>query len=197
MATAVSQISSSLRKLGSIPQNQCLRRLYASAAQFTSIVSSNAEALALIRSQPSVYVIAQLHLRMYLLTPNDILTVPRIHDLRVGDRIRLSRILEVGSRDYTLKAPSALKGQIERPALPEDDIHVEATVIEHTKSKMQFIEKFKRRKRYHRRIGYKGHFTRIRINDIRLGGESMSGDQKEFNAPSLSGNQSGTATTNV
>jgi large subunit ribosomal protein L21 len=42
--------------------------------------------------------------RRYLLTPGDILTVPKLKNVDVGQRIGLTRILEVGSRDYTLRA---------------------------------------------------------------------------------------------
>lgn len=74
----------------------------------TSAVTTPSEAISLLKSQPSHYIIAQLHLRRYLLTANDILTVPRLAQLRVGDRIQLSRILEIGSRDYTLRTSSTL-----------------------------------------------------------------------------------------
>lgn len=42
--------------------------------------------------------------RRYLLTPGDILTVPKLKGLDVGATLALTRILEVGSRDYTLRA---------------------------------------------------------------------------------------------
>jgi large subunit ribosomal protein L21 len=131
------------------------RRAYATAVAKTSSL----EAVALLKTQPC-YVIAQLHQRIYLLTPNDLLTVPRIKgDLQPGDQIRLSRIVEVGSRDYTLKAAPTPK-LAERAVLADDEVQVYATVEEHTKSKMQRIEKFKRRHRYHRLLDYKGEWTR-------------------------------------
>lgn len=42
--------------------------------------------------------------RRYLLTPGDVLTVPHLKNAPVGSRLALTRILEVGSRDYTLRA---------------------------------------------------------------------------------------------
>lgn len=45
--------------------------------------------------------------RRYLLTPGDVLTVPHLKNAPVGSRLALTRILEVGSRDYTLRAGSA------------------------------------------------------------------------------------------
>ncbi|GAA5835672.1 hypothetical protein JCM11251_002992 [Rhodosporidiobolus azoricus] len=65
---------------------------------------SEPSALSLLASQPSHYVNALLMGRRYLLTPGDILTVPKLKNVSVGQRIALTRILEVGSRDYTLRA---------------------------------------------------------------------------------------------
>ena len=158
---------------------------------------STSKALDLLRSQPSHYVIAQLHARLYLLTPNDLLTVPRINNLSIGQKIRLTRIVEVGSRDYTLRAPSLATAwaesgltkpprgvsniTVERPVLPNDQVVVHATVVEHTKSKLLKIEKFKKRKRYARSYDWKGKFTKLRINEIVLGqadGSSESESQQ-------------------
>lgn len=144
---------SSIKMFQSLRQLPTTLRRYLSTS--TSPLTSPESALRLLKSQPSHYIIAQLHLRRYLLTPNDILTVPRISSLNVGDTIQLSRILEVGSRDYTLRPPAAEKGQ-EPKVL--NNVQVMATVIEHTKSKMQFIEKFKRRQRYSRRLMHKGQW---------------------------------------
>ncbi|BGP39904.1 hypothetical protein JCM10450v2_003878 [Rhodotorula kratochvilovae] len=65
---------------------------------------SEPSALALLASQPSHYVVALFMGRRYLLTPGDVLTVPKLKNVPVGSRLALTRILEVGSRDYTLRA---------------------------------------------------------------------------------------------
>lgn len=69
------------------------------------IPHSEPSPLALLRSQPSHYISALLLGRRYLLTPNDVVTVPKLKGVKVGDTIALTRIYEVGSRDYTLRAP--------------------------------------------------------------------------------------------
>lgn len=71
-----------------------------SSSSGTTITS----ALSLLRSQPAHYVVIFFLGRRYLLQPDDILTVPRIKDLSVGDVLLLTRVTEVGSRDYTLRA---------------------------------------------------------------------------------------------
>lgn len=60
--------------------------------------------LSLLAQQPSHYISALVLGRRYQLTSNDILTVPHMKGVKPGDRIRLTRILEVGSRDFTLRA---------------------------------------------------------------------------------------------
>jgi len=118
---------------------------------------SLSSALSLIRTQPSHYVIANFVGRKYLLTPKDLLTVPRLNDLRVGDTIALTDIHELGSREFTLRGD---------PLLEPGTVNVKATVVEHTKGAMQFIVKKKRRKGYKKTIPHKQTYTRLRIGDI-------------------------------
>ncbi|KAI1796602.1 ribosomal protein L21-like protein [Ganoderma leucocontextum] len=121
--------------------------------------SSAPNALSLIRSQPSQYIIASLAGRKYLLTPRDLLTVPRLKDVNVGDVLKLSDIHEIGSREYTLRGS---------PTIPPEQVRVEATVVEHTKGKMEVIFKKKRRKGYERTVYHKQTYTRLRIGSIDL-----------------------------
>lgn len=114
-------------------------------------------AFGLLKSQPSHYVVASLHQRRYLLTPKDLLTVPHLKGVRVGDIIRLSKIHELGSRDYTLRGT---------PIIPPESIRVNATVVEHTKGPMEVIFKKKRRKGYQKHIRHKQNYTRLRIGPI-------------------------------
>ncbi|KAI5479144.1 mitochondrial large subunit ribosomal protein L49 [Pseudohyphozyma bogoriensis] len=73
----------------------------------TPFPAPESTALELLKSQPSHYVSALLMGRRYLLSPNDILTVPHVKNVKPGDTLALTRILEVGSRDYTLRAQPA------------------------------------------------------------------------------------------
>lgn len=87
------------------------------------------------------------------------MTVARLRGVRVGDRLRLSEIHEVGSRDFTLRGS---------PTLPEGIVSLEATVVEHTKGAMERIVKFKRRKHYQKTIEHKQPYTRLRIGPINI-----------------------------
>jgi large subunit ribosomal protein L21 len=104
-------------------------------------------------------VIASVAGKKYLLAPKDLLTVPRLNDVRVGDVLSLSQIHEVGSREYTLRGS---------PVIPTSHISVEATVVEHTKGKMEHIFKKKRRKGYERTIPHKQTYTRLRIGPVHV-----------------------------
>jgi large subunit ribosomal protein L21 len=92
------------------------------------VPSSTTSALELIRSQPSQYVVASFAGRKYILTPRDVLTVPRLRDVKVGDVLTLDEIHELGSREYTLRG---------NPVIPSARVKVEATVVEHTKGNIE------------------------------------------------------------
>ncbi|EKM81650.1 hypothetical protein AGABI1DRAFT_111925 [Agaricus bisporus var. burnettii JB137-S8] len=116
-------------------------------------------ALRLIGSQPSQYVVASFLGRKYILTPRDLLTVPRIRDVNVGDVLTLDAIHELGSREYTLRG---------NPTIPLSRVKVEATVVEHTKGPMEYVFKKKRRKGYRKTIQNKQPYTRLRIGNINI-----------------------------
>ncbi|KAG6865133.1 hypothetical protein C0991_004870 [Blastosporella zonata] len=121
--------------------------------------NSTTAALDLIRSQPSHYVVANFVGRKYILAPRDLLTVPRPRDVQVGDVLTLDEIHELGSREYTLRG---------NPTISPDRVRVQATVVEHTKGKMESIFKKKRRKGYQKTITHKQPYTRLRIGDIEI-----------------------------
>ena len=145
---------------GSCMKQNLQRCLSTASTSATPTASSAQEALSYLRAQPSHYVVASLVGQKYTLAPRDLLTVARLKDVRVGDRLRLSEIHEVGSRDFTLRGS---------PVLPTDVVKVEATVVEHTKGAMERIVKFKRRKHYRKTITHKQTYTRLRIGPIELG----------------------------
>ena len=134
-----------------------LRMLYTRSLHTPSSPTNLHSAISLIKSQPSHYVIASLHQTRYILTPKDLLTLPRLRNVSVGDVLRLSKIHELGSRDFTLRGD---------PLVPPDTVSVHATIVEHTKGKMEEIFKKKRRKGYQKLIRHKQGYTRLRIGPI-------------------------------
>ncbi|EJU03809.1 hypothetical protein DACRYDRAFT_115122 [Dacryopinax primogenitus] len=117
-------------------------------------------AVGLLRKQISHYAVASLHGRKYLLTPKDLLTVPRLKNVAVGQVLCLDKIHELGSRDYTLRGD---------PCLPDDVVSIAATVVEHTKGDLHRVVKKKRRKGYKKMIEHKQPYTRLRIGEIVIG----------------------------
>ena len=103
--------------------------------------------------------------KKYILTPRDLLTVPHLRDVKVGDVLKLDYIEELGSRDYTLRG---------NPTIPAGSVQVEATVVEHTKGSMESKFKKKRRKGYQKTIKRKHPFTRLRIGDITITADRKS-----------------------
>ncbi|CAE6466554.1 unnamed protein product [Rhizoctonia solani] len=130
-------------------------------SRFFSVANSPAPAaadlpsvLGLIQSQPAHYAVATVAGRKYLLAPRDVLTVPRLRDVRPGDSLALDTVHEFGSREYAI-----------RGTLP---VRVTATVLEHTKGPMLEIFKKKRRKGYEKTIKHKQTYTRLRIGNIEV-----------------------------
>ena len=142
-----------------LSRGECVGQFTMSADRPCPVATSTSAALNLIRSQPSQYVIASVVGRKYILTPRDVLTVPHLKDVRVGDILHLRDIHEIGSREYTLRGD---------PLLPRNHIKVEATVVEHTKGKMEVVFKKKRRKGYQKTIKNKHPYTRLRIGPIQF-----------------------------
>ncbi|KAE8225004.1 hypothetical protein CF319_g2182 [Tilletia indica] len=165
-------------------------------------VSSTSQAIAALRTQPQHYVIASLVGRAFLLSLSDIVTLPRLKDVRVGDVLELERVHEIGSQDYTLRAQDPISPRVRTehyaatgvnplegassttkwtsrliPAglaftgavLRPETVRVRCVVVEHTKGKMEYIVKKKRRKGYRKTIKHKQPYTRLRVEEIRLG----------------------------
>lgn len=99
------------------------------------------------------------------MTPRDILTIPRLNDVKLGDTLALIDIHELGSREYILRG---------NPVIPSGTVAVSATVVEHTKGPLELIVKKKRRKGYKKTIQHKQTYTRLRISDFQVKeGESL------------------------
>lgn len=110
-----------------------------------------------LRDQLRYYAITEIAGRPLLVTKNDKVIVHRLKDVNVGDVIKLDRVRELGSKDYTIKGS---------PFVDEKYYNITATVIEHTKSKLIRIVKKKRRKNYKRTIEHKQTHTVLRINNL-------------------------------
>ncbi|KAI9249937.1 ribosomal protein L21-like protein [Helicostylum pulchrum] len=129
-----------------------LRQVQTSAVEQDTVTSVQK-----LREQLRYYAVAEIAGRPFLITKNDKVIVNRLNDVKIGDVIKLDKVRELGSKDYTLKGS---------PYVPENVFDINATVIEHTKSKLIQIVKKKRRKNYKRTIEHKQTHTVLRISNV-------------------------------
>ncbi|KAI8369354.1 ribosomal protein L21-like protein [Radiomyces spectabilis] len=123
----------------------------------TAIDTATKDSVRKLREQLRYYAVAEIAGRPFLITKNDKLVVNRLNDVKVGDVLKLDRVRELGSKDYTLKGS---------PYVNETIYDIQATVIEQTKSKLIKIVKKKRRKNYKRTIEHKQTHTVLRISKV-------------------------------
>ncbi|OCF72706.1 hypothetical protein I204_07091 [Kwoniella mangroviensis CBS 8886] len=159
-----------------------------SSSSLTTLPNSTSEAISLISSQSTSssgrYLIARLYSRNYLLHPKDILTLPQLKPIQApGSTLSLTKVLEVGSRDYAIRSQASNAAILKRSmnwkskrlssfeGIPEGLVDCNLTILEHTKSPLERILKKKRRKGYKKTIEHKQGYTRLRVGDILLKGE--------------------------
>lgn len=83
------------------------------------------------------------------------------HDVgaKPGQRIKLDKVLLIGSKDFTLMG---------RPLLPKDLHSVEATVVEKNLSQTKICQKFRKRQQYLRHFFHREYQTTLRINQVEV-----------------------------
>ncbi|XP_018422684.1 PREDICTED: 39S ribosomal protein L21, mitochondrial [Nanorana parkeri] len=97
--------------------------------------------------------------KQWKVTNEDLVLINGSVEAQCGDRIRLEKVLLVGSDNFTL---------IGKPLLGKDLVRVEATVIEKTESHPKINMKFWRRHRYQKKKITITPQTILRINSIEI-----------------------------
>ena len=107
----------------------------------------------------SKYAILQLKGREYKIQEKDIIVMNRLKQqdgvVPLGSKLNLDLIKEIGTEHFYVQGQPFVEGA-----------NVVATVMEHRLSHKIFIEKFKRRKRYSKKIGHRQPLSILRINEI-------------------------------
>ncbi len=93
--------------------------------------------------------------RQYKVETGQRLDIDLRSGVAVGDTIEFSKVLAIGG-DEGLKLGS--------PAV--DGAKVTAKVLGEEKGDKIYVEKFRRRKKYHRRNGHRQRYTRVEISEI-------------------------------
>jgi hypothetical protein len=114
-----------------------------------------------------------IHGHPYLLTRGDTIRLPFLMPhVRPGDMLRLNRATHIGSRDYTLKAPEALKGTADhgKKVFYLDDrlFTCRARVVGVESEPLRVEEKTKRRQRHTKHVKSKLHFTVLKVCDMEV-----------------------------
>lgn len=106
-----------------------------------------------------LYAVFRIHNRPYLVTEGDKVILPfKMKQAEVGDILRLTDVITLGSRNFTLK---------DNPIDPSL-YNLKATVIEKTKRKFEIREVTKRRNRRVRHAKRKGDLTILRISKLEV-----------------------------
>ena len=106
-----------------------------------------------------LFAVVMLGWHQHKLTAGDVLMVNHDVGAKPGQKIKLDKILLVGSKDFTL---------IGRPLLPRDLLSVEATVVEKNLSQTKVCQKFRKRQNYLRHYFKREFQTTLRINHIEI-----------------------------
>ncbi|KAL1283694.1 Large ribosomal subunit protein bL21m [Trichinella pseudospiralis] len=110
-------------------------------------------------SHSRLFAIIKFDDEQFKVTEEDIIIVQGSYAFKVGDKIRLEKVLCVGSSDFTLFGT---------PVLPKEKVAVNATVIEKTFSNVDVDFFFVRRKDIRRLNFYRTPLSMLRVNSIEL-----------------------------
>jgi large subunit ribosomal protein L21 len=106
-----------------------------------------------------LFAVVMLGWHQHKLTAGDVLMVNHDVGAKPGQKIKLEKVLLVGSKDFTL---------IGRPLLPKDLLSVEATVVEKNLSQTKIAQKFRKRQNYLKYYFNREYQTTLRINHIEI-----------------------------
>ncbi|XP_015435636.1 PREDICTED: 39S ribosomal protein L21, mitochondrial isoform X2 [Dufourea novaeangliae] len=98
----------------------------------------------------------------FKVTESDVITVQGHWPPQPGEKLKLEKVLLLGSKDFTL---------IGRPILNRELVSVDATVIQKTMSHTITRFRMKPRKQYRRINFMRSHRTMLRINSITINGD--------------------------
>jgi large subunit ribosomal protein L21 len=112
-----------------------------------------------------MYAVVTIQGFQYKVSPEDRIEVPN-YPAAVGDRLALDHVMLVSDGEKVVVGMPTVSGAT-----------VEAEVLTHLRGPKHYAGKYKRRKDYRRRWGYRSDLTRLRIGNIHL--DAKAGARKE------------------
>ncbi|KAG5443539.1 39S ribosomal protein L21, mitochondrial [Clonorchis sinensis] len=114
---------------------------------------------AITENRSRYFAVVHLAGKQFKVTTDDLVMVKTpLFGTEVGDRIRLEKVLLLGSNEFTL---------IGRPLLSNQQVYVEAQVIERTLEHPKLWFQFHRRRRHRKMRVFQDNVVVLRITDIR------------------------------
>ncbi|CAG8435606.1 3701_t:CDS:2 [Ambispora gerdemannii] len=112
-----------------------------------------------LRDQLRYYAEVEICGRRFLVTKNDQVITNRLRDVKVGDEIKLNRVIELGSKDFTIKG---------NPYVAEQFYSIKATVLEQPLG--PFVVKLKKKphNRHVKHVTHKQPYTVLRISEVEV-----------------------------
>lgn len=131
------------------------------AAGATATATENTSSLLKKFSEqyPNFYAKLNIFNFPFTVSRQDRIVLHRLKDVKVGDILKLDRIREIGSSDFTIKG---------RPWVNPEFCHVEACVIEHGRGEKVKAKEPKKRKGHQRKVTIKPLTTTLLIRDIKI-----------------------------
>ncbi|XP_064628559.1 large ribosomal subunit protein bL21m-like [Lineus longissimus] len=128
---------------------------------FTRVISENINSVATEDRVGRLFAVIYINGRQRKITTEDIIIVEGQFPPDIGDRIKLEKVLLVGSKDFTA---------IGRPMLNRNQTTIEATVIEKTLETTKPFYTYKRKQNFSLFKLYRQDLAMLRINKIEFHG---------------------------
>ncbi len=109
------------------------------------------------------YAIVEVNSRPYSIAKNDVLVIKRMPGTKIGDVVSLTRVREIGSKDYYIRGA---------PLVETSYVEVQAVVLEHTVSAK--YTKYRKRlgkgpgDRKWRKKSYRDRLTVLRVDKLEV-----------------------------
>lgn len=122
------------------------------------------------RQYPNIYAKLNIMNFPFTVSRHDQIVMHRMKDVQVGDTVRLDRVRELGSPDYTIQG---------RPWVSPRFFEIHATVMEHGRGAKVTAKTPKQRKGHRRHVTIKPLTTTLRIQDIKIRIPEAGGTEAE------------------